>query len=154
MSLTVVLSVDFDPSMLGVQSSVWESAGYIIATVHSIRETIECFKLGDFDLVLLGPSLSFEDKERLTFLIRSLSSRTPVICITETAGYQDAFADATVENDADKILATMEEVMARTTRMSEVEEELLYHPLHNSALGKGSPLSHTFLYPTTTSSRR
>jgi len=38
---------------------------------------MEQFKVGDFDLVLLGSSIPAEHKERLTGLVRTSGSRTP-----------------------------------------------------------------------------
>jgi hypothetical protein len=143
--LTVVLAVGLDPSMLSVQRSVWESAGYIVASTDSIKETIECFKQGDFDLILLGPHLSIEDKERLTFLIRALSSRTPVLCIADGATSCYDFATATVENDAGKVLAAMEEMMARTERMPVPRHQQVFHTLHGAVLSKNTPSRPTLM---------
>jgi len=85
MPLTVVLAVGLDPSLPTAQNAVWKSAGYIVISVGTIKEAIDHFKAGDFDLVLLGNSISLENKERLTFLIRSSGSRTPVVCIANLA---------------------------------------------------------------------
>ena len=143
--LTVVLAVDLDPSMLSVQRSVWESAGYLVTSIDSIKRTIECFKHGDFDLVLLGSRLSIDDKKQLTFLIRTLSSRTPVLCIADDVGSCDAFATATVENDAKKVLAAMEEMMARTGRIPMPGHQQLLLTLHGSVLSKSMPLRQTIM---------
>ena len=81
MPLTVILAVGLDPLLGLAQSTAWKSAGYIVISVATIKKAIDHFKAGDFDLVLLGNSISLESKERLTFLIRSFGSHTPVVCI-------------------------------------------------------------------------
>jgi DNA-binding NtrC family response regulator len=96
---------------------VWRAAGYIVVSATSIREAIDHFKAGDFDLVLLGDSISKENKERLTFLIRASGSRTPVACIANAPGDFDSFADATLKNDSGVLLTGMGELMERATRL-------------------------------------
>lgn len=117
MSVTVVLAVGLDSWLLSAHSAAWRSAGYIVIPAVSIREAIEHFKAGDFDLVLLGDVIPTRDKERLTFLIRSSGSRTPVISIADSSGLVDAFADATFSNDAGTLLSGMGEILARESRM-------------------------------------
>jgi DNA-binding response OmpR family regulator len=115
MAVTVVLAVAVDPSLLMAQDSIWRSEGYIVIPAHSIRDAIEHFKAGDFDLVLLGHSMTVENKERLTFLIRASGSTTPVVCISSSADVSHAFADATLRNDPRELLAGMKELLARRT---------------------------------------
>lgn len=104
MSTTVVLAVGLDPAQLAVQESPWSTAGLIIVPVWSIRDAIEHFKAGDFDLVLLGHSLSAESRERLTFLIRNLGARTPVVCLGNPSGDSNPFADATFADEPATLL--------------------------------------------------
>ncbi len=104
MSMTVILAVGLDSWQLSTHSLVWRSAGYIVVSASTIREAIDHFKAGDFDLVLLGESISRENKERLTFLIRASGSRTPVASIANAPGDFDSFADATLKGDSDTLL--------------------------------------------------
>jgi DNA-binding NtrC family response regulator len=117
MSITVVLAVGLDSSTLAAQASVWKSAGYVVTPAHSIREAIELFKIGDFDLVLLGHSFPIEHRERLVFSMRASGSRTPVVCIADPACAPQPFADATFKNDASALLTGMEELLADKARM-------------------------------------
>jgi DNA-binding NtrC family response regulator len=99
MQLTVILAVSVDSSFfIGLQRSAWQSAGFIFMSVNSIREAIDHFQVGDFDVVLLGPSISVESRERLTHLIRAHGSRTPVICMADYFNDCDDSADATLGN--------------------------------------------------------
>jgi hypothetical protein len=98
MHSTVVLAVGFDSWRLTSQSSELRSAGYVVIQADSIRDAIKQFEVGDFDLVLLGRSISAEDKERLTSLIRVAGSRTPVVCIPNSYGDCNSFAEGIMQS--------------------------------------------------------
>jgi len=117
MSLTVVLAVGLDSWLLTAHSTIWRSAGYVVVSAATIREAIEHFKAGDFDLVLLGDSISRENKEKLTFLIRKSSKRTPVVSIANAPDDFDSFADATLKNDSGLLLRVMGELVTRDAKM-------------------------------------
>jgi DNA-binding NtrC family response regulator len=116
MHITVVLAVGLDSWRLTSQGSDLRSAGYVVISASSIRDAIEQFKVGDFDLVLLGPSISAENKERLTSLIRVAGSRTPVVCIPNSSGECNSFQDGTIQDNASALLTGMEEILAKTPR--------------------------------------
>ena len=64
MPLTVVLAVGLDPSLLANRGSVWQSAGYLVTSIGSIKEAIPHIRGGCFDLVLLAvPSRSIAGKD-------------------------------------------------------------------------------------------
>jgi hypothetical protein len=100
MHITVVLAVGFDSWRLTSQGSDLRSAGYVFISASSIRDAIEQFKVGDFDLVVLGHSISAEHRERLTSLIRAAGSRTPVVCIPNSSGDCNSFTDGTLQDHA------------------------------------------------------
>jgi hypothetical protein len=111
MATTVVLAVCLDPLLPGTQGTVWRSAGYIFQTANSIKEAINHFKAGDFDLVLMGDSIPVDARERLTFLIRATGSRVPVVSIADSSGLRDSFADATFDRDSNEILIGIGELL-------------------------------------------
>jgi CheY-like chemotaxis protein len=117
MSVTVVLAVGLVSDQLAAQKSHWRTAGFIVVPVWSIREAIEQFSEGDFDLVLLGHSLSVESKERLASLIRKTGSRTPVLSIGNSPGQYDLFADATLVNEPANLLPGIVEFMTARKRI-------------------------------------
>jgi CheY-like chemotaxis protein len=118
MSLTVVLAVGLDSWKLTAQSSLLRSAGYVVVSAHTIRDAVEHFKAGDFDLVLLDHSISVETKDRLTFLIRASGSQTPVVSVVYPSVDSHPFADAT---ESVAMLTGMGELLAKTARMPEVK---------------------------------
>ncbi|MGB9028734.1 MAG: hypothetical protein WCC27_01335 [Acidobacteriaceae bacterium] len=114
MPIIVVLAVGLDSALLRTQNSALTSAGYIVKAAGSIREAIECFRDGDFDLVLLGPSIPAENRHEFTFLIRALGSHVPVALMARSAGDSDPLADATLEHHpVNRMLAGMGELVAR-----------------------------------------
>ena len=117
MSLKVVLAIGVDLSLLEIQSSAWKSSGYIVTFAWSIKEAITHFRYGDFDLVLLGNSLSADSRERLIFLIRAAGSQVPVFFIADSAGARDGFADAIVRAEPTNILEEIEELMASRNKL-------------------------------------
>jgi hypothetical protein len=121
MPLKVVLAVGVDSRMLAAHGAEWRSAGFIILPVVTMRDAFEHFRTGDFDLVLLGHSLPMESKERLTYLIRSSGSRTPVLSIAGASGNCDLFASATVRNDSNSMLQCMGELLATESKLHLVQ---------------------------------
>ncbi|MGD0627707.1 MAG: hypothetical protein ABR987_00045 [Terracidiphilus sp.] len=111
MSITVILAVGVDSWLLAANDAAWRSSGFIVIPAASVREAIDHFQAGDFDLVLLGRSISVESKERLSFLIRASGSQTPVVSIANLIGDGDLYADRTINNDSSALLAGMAELL-------------------------------------------
>jgi hypothetical protein len=112
MPIAVILSIGVDPALSKSQSQVWQSAGYHVTPAGSIRDAIDHIRYGDFDLVLMGDSIRLGDRERLTFLIRALGSRVPVVCVTDSPSDCAAFADATVRDEPGSVLQCIRELLA------------------------------------------
>jgi DNA-binding response OmpR family regulator len=114
MPIIVVLAVGLDSTLLRTRNSVWQTAGYIVRAAGTLREAIECFRDGDFDLVLFGPSIPAENRREFTFLIRALGSKVPVALIARSPDECDPFADATLGNQPwDAMLAWMGALVAK-----------------------------------------
>lgn len=131
MPLTFALAVGVDSSLLAIQRPVWQSAGCHITSVESIKEAIVQLRDGDFDLILLDQSIPVENRERLTFLIRTSGSRIPVVCVTDDHDGHDSFADAATRNGPDDLLPVVGEVLAKRVRThAAVPEKRLGSLLH------------------------
>src|ERR1700756_3214187 len=113
MPIIIVLSVGFDPSLLRARGLVLESAGYHVESASSLKEAVDRFQSGDFDLVLLCHSVPRKDRYRLTSFLRSSGSRTPIVSIAGTLGECDAFASATLEDGPNKFLARVRNVVLK-----------------------------------------
>ena len=110
--LNVVLAVAVDSWLLAALNTEWKSAGLIVLPVTTTRKAFELFQTGSFDLVLLGNSLPVESKERLTYLIRSSGSPTPVISIDDSSRNEDLFACATIKKNAGALLQSIGMLLA------------------------------------------
>jgi len=84
----------------------------------SVKEAVDIFLTGDFDLVLLDNSLPAKDRDRLTCLIRASGSRIPVVSVAPEYSHADSFADAMLESDPNKLLMGIRRVLHKTARMS------------------------------------
>jgi CheY-like chemotaxis protein len=113
---TVLLAVGLDSSLLATQKIAWQSAGYFVTTTTSIREALLQVNQGDFDIVLLGHSISAESRERLTFLIRASGSHIPVVCVVNSAGDSDKFADAIIPNEPDHLMHEIGKLLAHRAK--------------------------------------
>lgn len=116
-TLTLILAVGQDSALLDSRSSVLRAAGYMVDSVLSIRQAIDHFRAGDFDLVALCHSIPSQDRDRLTCLIRASGSSTPVVTIAAMPGQSpDAFADATIESHPNKLIPGIEAALLKDTR--------------------------------------
>jgi DNA-binding response OmpR family regulator len=114
---SVILAVCLDPMFPGAEGAAWRSAGLVVLAANSIKEAINHFKAGDFDLALLGRSIPVDARERLAFLIRATGSQVPVICIADSSGHHDSFADATFEHGSNKLLSGIGDILKSKTNM-------------------------------------
>src|ERR1022692_269369 len=77
MLLTFILSVGLDSALLGNRSLVLHSAGYMVVSTYSLKEAVDRFLGGDFDLVILCHSIPRKDRNHLACLIRASGSAHP-----------------------------------------------------------------------------
>lgn len=112
MPLTLILSVCLDPVLLDTRNLILRSAGYTVVPAVSLKEAVDRFRSGDFDLVLLSHTVTEKDQDRLACLIRASGSRIPVVSIASLGcGSHNAFVDATVGADPDELLAGIREAL-------------------------------------------
>jgi CheY-like chemotaxis protein len=116
MPQTIVLAVGTDPSLLKTRSLVLQSAGYMVESASSVKEAVDRFQSGDFDLVLQCHSVPRKDRDRLTSLIRASGSLTPIVSIAGNLGECDAFATATLEDGPSNFLARIRDVLVKAEK--------------------------------------
>jgi DNA-binding response OmpR family regulator len=116
MMLGVVLAVGFDPSLMTARILVLQSAGYVVIKASSLKQAVDHFHAGDFDLVMLCHSVPATDRERLTSLIRASGSRIPIVSIAGSLGECDAFANATLEDGPNRFLSGIRDALIKAAR--------------------------------------
>ena len=124
MPFTLVLAVGLDSSLEAGQRSAWQSAGYFVTPAKSIREAIIHLREGDFDLVLLGHSISPDSQERFKILIRASGSRTPVISISDSQTGCEGFADIPIGNEPAAPFKSIRELMAERAAASAPDRDM------------------------------
>jgi hypothetical protein len=110
--VTVVLAVGVDSEMLDAESTLWKSKGFFFISVRTVKEAVTRFHAGDFDIILLGDSVSLENRERLTFLIQAAGSQTPVVCIEDQRCECESFADANSEQQLNELVTGIQKLLA------------------------------------------
>ena len=108
---TVILAVGHDPVLLDTRSQVLRKTGYIVVSTLSLPKAVAYFLEGDFDLVLLCHSIPVQGRERLVQVMRERASSTPFVTVATSLGQCDPFADATIENDPENLIAALREVL-------------------------------------------
>ena len=111
MPSTLVLAVGHDPTLLETRSQILRAAGYKVVSTLSLNKSIVYFLEGDFDLVLLCHSIPVAGRERLARLMREHAPRTPIVTVVSYLGEKDPFADASVDNDPEHLVAALGEFL-------------------------------------------
>jgi len=93
---------------------VLEAAGYTVVSELSLKKAMARYREGGFDLVLLCHSIPASDRELLTQLLRDRIPRTPIVSVAPNLSTLDSFADATIGNDPNELLAGLARTLART----------------------------------------
>jgi DNA-binding response OmpR family regulator len=143
MALTVVLSVGLDPDLLRTRSLVLQSAGYMVVSAYSVKEAVDQFQAGDFDLVLLCQSIPTKERDGLTWWMRASAPGTPVVSVSGKLFSDDVVAGVTVGSEPSALLWGIREVLinakSRTARRAnplgkqEVDAAQMKRPLRPSA---------------------
>lgn len=118
MSNTRILSVGEDRMLLGTRNTILGAAGYIVESARSLKQAIDHFLAGYFDVVILCYSIVSKDRDLLTCWIRASGSLTPVVSISENPGQCDNFADANLEREPKKLLSGIRNILNQAARIS------------------------------------
>lgn len=116
MSALTVLTVGMTLSIAAKRA--WERRGVFLTFAHSPGEAVPLLRHGDFDLCLLGNSVSNASRAKLAGIIREmLHSSVPVISIRDDVRVVDR--NLTISSRTGHKLAQLEELMreAQTSDM-------------------------------------
>jgi CheY-like chemotaxis protein len=109
--LFVILSVGRDGQLLKQRSSALTAAGYAVASVTSRDEALERLFYGDYDLVLLCPSLG-EDSWKLERAVHRFSPSIPVVTISTRVDQAQTWGTHVAGTSTDEIVGKVAEVLA------------------------------------------
>ena len=91
-----VLYGESNEQVLSSQAETLQKAGFSVNTAVGRAGVLDAFKQGQFDLVLLGASLSRDDRHHLPYMVKKANASARVL-VMHTDGsrhpYVDGFAD-------------------------------------------------------------
>ena len=82
MPLKLILVVGREPALLEYRSQILRRAGHIVDSELSLKNAIQRYKHGEFDLVLLCHTIPAQERDRLISSIQAVSSLTPVVAVS------------------------------------------------------------------------
>lgn len=98
-----ILYGEGDDKSLGLHSAVMEKAGYSVKTVIGRRAIEEAVRQDKFDLVVLGHTLTRDDRHHLPYMANKANSLTRVLVIHASGKHPEV--DAAIDSrDGERVL--------------------------------------------------
>lgn len=91
-----VLYAEGDSEVLAAQSVTIQEAGYQVTQAEGRQQVQDALRQGTFDLVILGPTLTKNDRHHLAYMVKKSHPETKVL-VTHTDGEGHHAVDATLE---------------------------------------------------------
>jgi DNA-binding NtrC family response regulator len=106
-----ILYGEGDAEVLGPQAACMEKAGHAVQQALGRKSVQEALGKGTFDLVVLGPTLSRNDRHHLPYMVKKANKTTSVL-VLHADGSRHPYVDACTDTGADT-----EHVLARIEAM-------------------------------------
>jgi DNA-binding NtrC family response regulator len=91
-----VLYCEGDEEVLASQAPSLQAAGHKVETAHGRKATQEALRQGTYDLVVLGQTLSKNDRHHLAYMVKKASENTRVL-VMHTDGERHPAVDANLD---------------------------------------------------------
>jgi DNA-binding NtrC family response regulator len=91
-----ILYAEGDSEVLASQSVTIEKAGYSVTQAEGRKQAQDILRQEKFDLVILGPTLSKNDRHHLAYMVKKAQPETRLL-VTHTDGDGHPAVDATLE---------------------------------------------------------
>jgi DNA-binding NtrC family response regulator len=85
-----------DAEVLASQAASIQKAGYQVETAPGRKSAMEALRQGTFDLVILGPTLSKNDRHHLAYMVKKSNPTTRVL-VMHTDGERHPAVDANLD---------------------------------------------------------
>jgi DNA-binding NtrC family response regulator len=95
-----VLYGELNEQMLATQAAALKKAGYEVQTAVGRKGVQEALNTGKFDLVVLGPTLSRDDRHHLPYMVKKTHSGTRVL-VMHTDGSRHPYVDGNTDTGED-----------------------------------------------------
>ncbi|HUO27498.1 MAG TPA: hypothetical protein VMU61_17665 [Candidatus Aquilonibacter sp.] len=106
-----ILYGEGEAEALAVTAKSFAEAGFSVEQAVGRRAVEEALKKGPFDLVVLGPTLSRNDRHHLPYMVKKVNAETSVL-VMHTDGSRHPYVDACTDTGA-----SIEHVVARIEGM-------------------------------------
>lgn len=91
-----ILYSEGDSEVLSTQAVTIEKAGYHVIQAEGRQQVQDALRRETFDLVILGPTLTKNDRHHLPYMVKKANQETRVL-VTHTDGEGHHAVDATLE---------------------------------------------------------
>lgn len=95
-----ILYCEADEQVLASQAALVQNAGHQVQTVLGRKAAEEALRRGSFDLVILGDTLSKDDRHHLPYMVKKAHAGTRVL-VTHAGGRRHHEVDAVVDSGSD-----------------------------------------------------
>ena len=108
-----VLYGEGDSDVLVPNTAALKNAGHEVVTAEGRKAMEAAMKQGQFDLILLGGSMSRNDRHHLPYMVKKISHAMKVV-VMHTDGERHPYVDGNIDTgqDMDHLLAKINEVFA------------------------------------------
>jgi|SRR5579863_636608 DNA-binding NtrC family response regulator len=106
-----ILYGEGDGDVLKAQAAAIEKAGHTVRAAEGRKAVQEALNKGSFDLVVLGPTLTRNDRHHLPYMVKKASSETSVL-VMHADGSRHPYVDACTDTGA-----SLESVLNRIESM-------------------------------------
>jgi len=106
-----ILYGEGDQEVVTEQAASMQKAGHQVTTAVGRKEIEAQLKKGSFDLVILGPTLTRNDRHHLPYMVKKASSETSVL-VMHADGSRHPYVDACTDTGA-----SLESVLNRIESM-------------------------------------
>jgi DNA-binding NtrC family response regulator len=101
-----------DAEVLAAQAASIQKAGYQVETAADRESVMAALRQGTFDLVVLGPTLSKNDRHHLAYMVKKANQSTRVL-VMHTDGERHPAVDANLDTGC-----SIEHVLAKIATFS------------------------------------
>ena len=91
-----ILYGEGDPATVASSKVSFQTAGYNVETVVGRTAVEEALRQGSYDVVILGPTLTRNDRHHLPYMVKKASIRTKVL-VMHTDGERHPYVDANTD---------------------------------------------------------
>ena len=95
-----VLYGEQNEQVLASQAEALQRAGFSVQTAVGRKAIQEALNMGQFELVILGPTLSRDDRHHLPYMVKKASSTARVL-VMHTDGSRHPYVDGNIDTGED-----------------------------------------------------